>query len=96
MKNYRTSTEVNNSILKGLDEAIHLAEKIPKKNKSEKETQSGIEKTESNKGKKWSNAEELSLRTLTRQKVTVKEIGVKLGRTPGAIQNKAIELGLSF
>ena len=94
MKKYRTSAEIKNSIFKGLDEAIELSEKIPLNKVTGEKTSTEFKIAEAKKDKKWSHTEESKLRAFAGQKVSLKEIGMKLGRTPGAVQNKAIEMGL--
>lgn len=52
-------------------------------------------KTPSNHGKDWKPADNRLLRELIRENTPTRVMGLKLGRTPGAVQQRANELGLS-
>lgn len=52
-------------------------------------------KSTRNSGKPWSPQDEAKLQSLIGQNTPTRVIGLKLGRTPGAVYNKASELGLS-
>lgn len=49
-----------------------------------------------NKGKHWSPRQERELKELARENTPTRVIGLKLGRTADAVQNKASELGVSL
>jgi hypothetical protein len=49
-----------------------------------------------NTGKAWTSADEQALKKLAKQDTPTPVIGLKLGRTPGAIYTKASELGVSL
>lgn len=49
-----------------------------------------------NSGKEWTVKEELELRALANGNTPTRVIGLKLGRTPGAVSNKASELKVSL
>lgn len=49
-----------------------------------------------NSGKAWTSGQEAQLRQLARGNTPTRVAGLKLGRTPGAVQNKAAELGVSL
>lgn len=49
-----------------------------------------------NSGKGWSPKDERSLRTLAGQNTPTRVIGLKLGRTEGAVYTKASDLGVSL
>jgi hypothetical protein len=53
-------------------------------------------KYQQNTGKHWSPAEVAKLQTLANGNTPTRVAGLKLGRTPGAVQNKASELGISL
>ncbi len=53
-------------------------------------------KTPSNHGKEWTRQEVRDLRTLARENTPTRVIGLKLERTPGAVQQKASEEGISL
>jgi len=53
-------------------------------------------KTDRNSGKPWSSQDQAKLQSLIGQNTPTRVIGLKLGRTPGAVYNKASELGLSL
>jgi hypothetical protein len=52
-------------------------------------------KTPTNNGKDWKPADNSQLRGLIRENTPTRVIGLKLGRTPGAVQQHANELGLT-
>ncbi len=52
--------------------------------------------TSTNSRKHWSPAQEMQLRQLARQNTPTRVIGLKMGRTPGAVQAKAGEMRLSL
>ena len=47
-------------------------------------------------GKQWTSSEESQLKTLARHNTPTRVIGLKLGRTPGAVQSKASDLKVSL
>ena len=49
-----------------------------------------------NTGKSWSGGAERQLKQLARGNTPTRVIGLKLGRTEGAIRSKASELGVSL
>lgn len=49
-----------------------------------------------NEGKPWSEADIALLKQLIRQNTPTRVIGLKLGRSPEAVQAKAAQLGLSL
>jgi hypothetical protein len=49
-----------------------------------------------NDGKLWTNQDIAQLRDLARGNTPTRVIGLKLGRTEGAVQSKAGELGISL
>jgi hypothetical protein len=53
-------------------------------------------KSNRNSGKQWSAADEKQLKELARENTPTRVMGLKLGRTPGAVQSKAGELGVSL
>lgn len=53
-------------------------------------------KAPSNNGKAWKPAEVKQLRELARENTPTRVIGLKLDRTPGAVQNKASEKNISL
>jgi hypothetical protein len=52
-------------------------------------------KTPQNHGKDWTPAQDRQLRQLVRGNTPTRVMGLKLGRTPGAVQEHANDLGLS-
>lgn len=52
-------------------------------------------KTPKSHGRQWSAGETKQLRQLIRENTPTRVMGLKLERTPGAVQQKANELGLS-
>jgi hypothetical protein len=55
-----------------------------------------VTKSTRNTGKPWSGVETKSIATLASKNTPTRVIGLKLGRTEGAIYNKASELGVSL
>ncbi len=53
-------------------------------------------KSTRNSGKQWSGSDERQLRQLARENTPTRVMGLKLGRTPGAVQSKASEMGVSL
>lgn len=53
-------------------------------------------KTPSNHGKAWKPAEVKQLRELARENTPTRVIGLKLDRTPGAVQTKASDENISL
>jgi hypothetical protein len=49
-----------------------------------------------NQGKPWTSAHEKTLKTLVKGNTPTRVIGLKLGRTPGAVQTKATNAGISL
>ena len=49
-----------------------------------------------NSGKAWSSSDSSALRGLARQNTPTRVIGLKLGRTEGAVRTQASELGVSL
>lgn len=49
-----------------------------------------------NKGKHWTPAEVSQLKQLARENTPTRVIGLKIGRTPAAVQAKASEIGQSL
>lgn len=49
-----------------------------------------------NKGKQWTQPQETQLKVLSRQNTPTRVMGLKLGRTEAAVQQKASELGVSL
>lgn len=49
-----------------------------------------------NSGKSWTPKQVSQLRTLAKQNTPTRVIGLKLGRTPGAVQAKASEKSISL
>lgn len=49
-----------------------------------------------NYGKSWTPAQEQQLKSLARGNTPTRVMGLKLGRTPAAVQAKASELGVSL
>lgn len=49
-----------------------------------------------NTGKPWSSSEVSQLRTLARQNTPTRVIGLKLGRTAAAVQQRASQAGVSL
>lgn len=49
-----------------------------------------------NTGKAWTSANVQQLRTLAKQNTPTRVIGLKLGRTPGAVYSKASAKGISL
>ncbi len=53
-------------------------------------------KSPANHGTKWTGGDVKSLRQLVRQNTPTRVIGLKLRRTPTAVQSKASDLGVSL
>ncbi len=53
-------------------------------------------KTNRNSGKIWTGADRQQLRKLARENTPTRVIGLKMGRTPGAVQSKASGLSVSL
>lgn len=53
-------------------------------------------KTERNSGKPWTPAEIKELKSLAKENTPARVMGLKLGRTPGAVQTKASVEGISL
>jgi hypothetical protein len=53
-------------------------------------------KTERNSGKPWQPSDVKQLRSLAKENTPTRVIGIKLGRTPGAVQTKASESDISL
>lgn len=52
--------------------------------------------TERNSRKRWSEKDIQSLHKMQRENTPTRVMGLKLGRTPGAIRNKASQIGLTL
>ena len=52
-------------------------------------------KTPANQGKKWTPQQERDLQQMVKENTPTRVMGLKLGRTPGAVQSHANEQGLS-
>jgi hypothetical protein len=55
-----------------------------------------MSKSTRNTGKNWTGSDVRQLRQLANQNTPTRVIGLKLGRTPGAVQNKAGQEGISL
>lgn len=55
-----------------------------------------MSKSSRNSGKSWSSADKASLRSLAKGNTPTRVIGLKLGRTPGAVQSQASKQGTSL
>ena len=53
-------------------------------------------KSTRNAGNRWTPTQSRQLRTLAKGNTPTRVIGLKLGRTPGAVQSKASALGVSL
>jgi hypothetical protein len=53
-----------------------------------------VSKSNRNSGKPWSPADQRALRDLARQNTPTRVIGLKLGRTPDAVQSQASREGV--
>ena len=53
-------------------------------------------KTPSNHRKPWTGQDDKTLRQLAQQNTPTRVIGIKMGRTAGAVQNHASETGISL
>lgn len=52
--------------------------------------------TKRNSGKSWSPTDKKQLRTLAKGNTPTRIMGLKLGRTPGAVQSQASKMGVSL
>jgi len=55
-----------------------------------------MSKSTRNSGKSWSASDKASLRSLAKGNTPTRVIGLKLGRTPGAVQSQATKQGTSL
>lgn len=55
-----------------------------------------MSKSTRNSGKTWTSGQVRSLKALARGNTPTRVIGLKLGRTPGAVYTKASEKGISL
>ena len=55
-----------------------------------------MSKSTRNSGTRWSGSEVREMRQLTRENTPTRVIGLKLGRTEGAVRTKASEEGISL
>ena len=55
-----------------------------------------MSKSNRNSGKGWSGADKASLKALAKGNTPTRVIGLKLGRTPGAVQSQASKQGISL
>ncbi len=53
-------------------------------------------KSARNSGNNWSGSDKASLKALTKGNTPTRVIGLKLGRTPGAVQSQASKQGVSL
>lgn len=53
-------------------------------------------KTPPNHGKSWTPADDRTLQQLAQQNTPTRVVGLKMGRTPGAVQNHASDIGVSL
>ena len=53
-------------------------------------------KTPRNHGKQWTRSDASQLRQLAKENTPTRVMGIKLERTPGAVQQKASELDISL
>jgi hypothetical protein len=58
--------------------------------------ENSVSKSTRNSGKAWSGADAKALAALAKANTPTRVIGLKLGRTEAAVQNKASELGVSL
>lgn len=56
----------------------------------------GVMKSTRNSGARWTGSEVRQLRSLARQNTPTRVIGLKLGRTPAAIYERASSTGISL
>jgi hypothetical protein len=61
-----------------------------------RERKSIMSKSTRNTGTRWTQAQVATLRQLARENTPTRVIGLKLGRTADAVQNKASEKGISL
>lgn len=55
-----------------------------------------MSKSNQNSGKPWAAADKKQLRDLAKQNTPTRVIGLKMGRTPGAVQSQASKQGTSL
>jgi hypothetical protein len=55
-----------------------------------------MSKSTRNTGKPWTASDNQNLRQLARENTPTRVMGLKLGRTPGAVQKQASDLGVSL
>jgi hypothetical protein len=55
-----------------------------------------VTKSTRNSGKSWTSSDTRQLATLAKGNTPTRVIGLKLGRTPGAVQTKASDEGISL
>lgn len=55
-----------------------------------------MSKSTRNSGKSWSGSDKAALKTLAAGNTPTRVIGLKLGRTPGAVQSQASKQGVSL
>jgi hypothetical protein len=55
-----------------------------------------MSKSTRNTGKPWTGSDVKQLRQLAKENTPTRVAGLKLGRTPGAVQSKASSLGISL
>lgn len=55
-----------------------------------------MSKSNRNSGKPWTPGDQQSLRDLAKQNTPTRVIGLKIGRTPGAVQSQASKQGTSL
>lgn len=55
-----------------------------------------MNKKPTNQGKQWTSAHESQLKKLAKGNTPTRVIGLKMGRTPGAVQSKAQDLNISL
>jgi hypothetical protein len=53
-------------------------------------------KPPANHGKQWSNQDLAQLKVLAKENTPTRVVGLKLGRTPDAVQAKAFDIGVSL
>jgi hypothetical protein len=49
-----------------------------------------------NSGKSWTSAQNAQLKILAKQNTPTRVIGLKIGRTPSAVQSQASKIGISL
>lgn len=55
-----------------------------------------MSKSTRNTGKQWTSSDVKELRQMAKENTPTRVMGLKLGRTPAAVQSKAIEKGISL